>query len=268
MLFRLVAPAVGLALFAPPAMAQLAASVAVPGASVAVTYNTVVVVQPAPPPVVVVRPVAPRVIVMSAPAPATVVAAPPPVIVVHPVPAPVVADVAPAAETEPAEDGSFDLLAFGRYRNAFDLGETGGVTAALRLVLNSKLSLEGKFGYLDGGTASGGDLEEAPLDFSLVWYPWTRRFPIYFAFGGGFTWTSAWHADYAYAPATGTYASGGSSDDVWFVGTRAACGVEFELWHFLLLTAESEFFYRWRTAGPSTSGGPGVSVDVGLGVRL
>jgi hypothetical protein len=278
MFVRWIAPAAALTLLAPSAFAQPQDAITIQGgASFSAAANVTVIVQqptvvfmqpPAPPPpsVVVVRPVAPP------------VAPPPPVVVVRPyippVPAPVVY-AAPVAVPSglnvslqapvPAEDDDIDLLFFGRYRNAFDTGEVGGVAIALRVLLNNKLSLETKVAYGNGGTEAGGNFDDVPIDLSLVWYPWERDFPIYFAFGGGFGWSSTWSEGDLYDPWGG---SAGGSTDVWFVGTRVAMGLEFELWDFLLLTAESEFFLRTSTDEYGPQGGAGVSVDLGLGFRI
>ncbi|MBI5488235.1 MAG: hypothetical protein HY905_12955 [Deltaproteobacteria bacterium] len=221
---------------------------------------TTVYVQPAPvyvqPATIVVQPVAPP------PPPQVIVRAVP--VVPQPV---VVASGASVALTEeaPVEDDIVDLVAFGRYRNAFETGDTGGMSFALRLLLGSELSLETKFAYGAGGTHAGGNFEDAPLDFSLVWYPWQRDFPIYFAFGGGFAWSSVWEESNGVGDPTFGW---GQSQDVWYVGTRTAVGLEFEVWDFLLLAAEAEFFYRWNVDEYGPEGGPGVSVDLGLGVRI
>lgn len=272
MFARLIAPAAALTLLAPPAFAQPYDAITVQGgASFSASANVTVIVQqpppviimqqPAPAPVVVVRPVAPP---------------PPPVVIVRPylppVPAPVVLS-APVAvptgldvtlqEPVPAEDDDIDLLFFGRYRNAFGTGDVGGMAVALRILLNDKLSLETKVAYGAGGTEAGGNFEDVPLDFSLVWYPWERDFPIYFAFGGGFGWSNVWTGWEENADGTT-----GSSEDIWSIGTRVAMGLEFELWDFLLLTAEGEFFYRVNTDEFGPEGGPGMSFDLGLGFRI
>ncbi|MBI5500203.1 MAG: hypothetical protein HY907_08175 [Deltaproteobacteria bacterium] len=219
-----------------------------------------VYVQPAPiyvqPPTIVVQPVAPP------PPPQVIVRAVP--VVPQPV---VVSSGASVALTEeaPVEDDIVDLVAFGRYRNVFETGDTGGMSFALRLLLGNELSLETKFAYGAGGTEAGGNFEDAPVDFSLVWYPWQRDFPVYFAFGGGFAWSSVWEESNGVGDPTFDW---GYSEDVWYVGTRTAVGLEFEVWDFLLLAAEAEFFYRWNVDEYGPEGGPGVSVDLGLGVRI
>ena len=240
-------------------------------AQIVVQPAPIVVYQPAP--VVVYQP-APVVIVQQPPPPTIVVrpVAPPPQVVVRPVsvaPQPVgvvsTGAVALHGEIEEVEEDSVDLLAFGRYRNVFGTGDTGGMDLTLRVLLNDSLSLEGKFGYGAGGTEAGGNFEDAPLAFSLVWYPWQRDFPIYFSFGGGVAWSSIWRESDSWDP---TF-DWGYSEDAWFVGTRTAVGLEFELWDFLLVAAEVEAFYRWNMDEEyAEDGGAGVSIDLGLGVRL
>jgi len=229
-------------------------------------YAQPVYVQPAPPTVVYVQSVAP----------------PPPVVVVRQVAAPPMPVVvaAPAcgacvvssdanltlAGAAEVEDDDVDILVFGRYRNILDDGELGGFSAALRILFADELSLETKLGYTAGGTPSGGAYDEVPFDVSLLWYPWQREFPIYFAFGGGFAWAGIWHEDES--DPFGGYGGYGAMQDVWFVDARTAVGLEFELWDFLLLTAETEMFYRADTDESGEHSGPGVSVDLGVGIRI
>jgi hypothetical protein len=241
-------------------------------------------VQVAPPPVVVVRPApppppAPPPIVVRAGA--GIVSGPP-----EPAP-PAVAYAAPAcpecvcascSEAAPAAlaeevhdpDGTADLELFGVYRYLASSGASlGGVDLALRLLLTDELSLQLAAGYLAGGTALGGNLEEVPVGVDLVWYPWERDFPIYVAGGIGFGWTTAWVEE------TSNPDGGWVYDGLWS-GGRAALGVEVALFDFLLLTAEADVFGRTEIDGSSCGvggGAPdcgevGVSTNVGLGFRL
>ncbi len=271
MLVRFTAPALALALLAPPAAAQVSAGFTASAtidvsAAVVLGAPAPVVVQ-APPPVVVVRPVAIPV--------AVAVPAPPPVVVVRPIAPqamvlPVVPQPVPVAganvvlQSQPVEDeDSVDLLAFGSYRNVLDVGELGGMDFALRVLLGDQLSFETRFAYLAGGTEAGGNFEEAPVDFSLLWYPWDRDFPIYFAFGAGFAWSSKW--DESLAEPLGSW---GAPREVWLATTRAVVGAELELFDFLLLTAETEFSYRASTEDDDRDSGPAFAFDLGLGFRL
>jgi len=279
MLVRVTVPVVALALLAPPAAAQLSvdftASATIDVSAGIVVASPAPVVVLAPPPVVIVRPVAPVLVAMPAP---VAVAVPPPVVVVRAVaPAPIVLPAVPqpvpiaganvVLQSEPvAEEDTVDLLAFGSYRNVFGAGELGGMDFALRVLLGDELSFETRFGYLAGGTEAGGNFEEVPIDFSLLWYPWDRDFPIYFGVGAGFAWGSKW--DESLADPLDPLGSWGASRELWYVSTRAVVGAELELFDFLLLTAETEFFYRTTTEDEPSDSGAGFSFDLGLGIRI
>jgi hypothetical protein len=273
MLIRVTASAVALALLAPPAAAQVSVDFTV-SATIDVSAGIVVaapapVVVLAPPPVVVVRPVAPAPVAVPVPPPVVVVrlVAPAP-IVLQAVPQPLPIGGANVVLQSPLveQEDSVDLLAFGSYRNVFGAGELGGMDFALRVLLGDQLSFETRFGYLAGGTEAGGNFEEAPVDFSLLWYPWDRDFPIYFGVGAGFAWGSKW--DESLADPLDPFGSWGASREVWLASTRAVVGAELELFDFLLLTAETEFFYRASTESDGYDAGAGFSFDLGLGIRL
>lgn len=212
---------------------------------------------------------------------------PPPTVVVQPVPVqPVptyydgpVTTVVPAGNVAPACGGCdcpggcgmaygearthlFDLVAFGAYRHVFQDTDLGGFNTAIRFLLLDSLSLEAGVGYFAGGTPSGGNHEELPFTLNLLWYPWTRESPFYVAGGVFAGWAGVWQD-----PFDPTFDQGWNEDQ-WFAGGRVAAGLEFEVWDFLLLGAEVEAFYRSREHDGSPDGEAGVSVSLGLGLRI
>lgn len=157
----------------------------------------------------------------------------------------------------------FDLVVFGAYRHVFEAAELGGFNTSIRFLLLDSLSLEAGLGYFAGGTTSGGNHEELPFNLNLLWYPWTREAPFYVAAGVFAGWAGVWQDDLLEP-----YLVAGWTEDQWFAGGRVAAGLEFEVWDFLLLGAEVEAFYRSREHAGAPDGEAGVSVSLGLGLRI
>ena len=156
----------------------------------------------------------------------------------------------------------FDLVAFGAYRHVFENAELGGFNTAIRFLLLESLSLEAGIGYFAGGTTSGGNHEELPFTLNLLWYPWTREAPFYVAAGAFAGWAGVWQDPLE------PYLGLGWTEDQWFAGGRVAAGLEFEVWDFLLLGAEVEAFYRSREHDGAPDGEAGVTLSLGLGLRI